>query len=244
MPGTTRWITLRAQHHLQEPPMHLELPKARIHSVREFLKHYLMIVLSILTALGLEAWIEHAHHREAATTASEQIEGEIRTNLIAVRDAVAQNDKSLVSLKAFDALVTDDLKKGMPSAAINQAVRANGNGSGKMHFGIVFPTLLREAWDVAVANQSASWLDSASLKQYSGVYTAQREVNLSSTEATTFLDGPRAVNLMADLELGDVDPRDLLHVIRQEILTISSLQYNLKQLEGQLSDAAAARGKA
>ena len=35
--------------------MHLELPNVRLQSVRDFLKHYLMIVLSILTALGLEA---------------------------------------------------------------------------------------------------------------------------------------------------------------------------------------------
>ncbi|WP_153242627.1 hypothetical protein [Frateuria defendens] len=33
--------------------MHLELPKVPLHSLKDFLKHYLMIVLSILTALGL-----------------------------------------------------------------------------------------------------------------------------------------------------------------------------------------------
>ena len=46
--------------------MHIELPKIRLHSLREFATHYLMIVLSILTALGLEAWIERVHHERAA----------------------------------------------------------------------------------------------------------------------------------------------------------------------------------
>ena len=44
-----------------------------------------MIVLSILTALGLEAWIEHTHHRHAAEVAGAQIEAEIRANLEGVR---------------------------------------------------------------------------------------------------------------------------------------------------------------
>ena len=55
--------------------MHLELPRVRIHSLKDFIKHYLMIVLSILTALGLEAWIEHAHHAHAAEAASRPIPG-------------------------------------------------------------------------------------------------------------------------------------------------------------------------
>ena len=64
--------------------MHLELPKARVESLKDFLKHYLMIVLSILTALGLEGWIEHTHHAHAAETARAQIEAEIRANLAEV----------------------------------------------------------------------------------------------------------------------------------------------------------------
>ena len=51
---------------MEEFNMHFEVPKVKMHSLREFLQHYLMIVLSILTALGLEQWIEGAHHRHAA----------------------------------------------------------------------------------------------------------------------------------------------------------------------------------
>ena len=61
--------------------MLFEFPKVRIDSLKDFAKHYLMIVLSILTALGLEAWIDHAHHQLAAATASAQIEMEIRDNM-------------------------------------------------------------------------------------------------------------------------------------------------------------------
>jgi hypothetical protein len=60
--------------------MHLELPKLRLHTLADFIKHYLMIVLSILTALGLEAWIEHTHHDHAARLATTKIEAEIRVN--------------------------------------------------------------------------------------------------------------------------------------------------------------------
>ncbi|HUA81542.1 MAG TPA: hypothetical protein VL997_14285, partial [Dyella sp.] len=89
--------------------MHLELPQEPLKGIKDFLKHYLMIVLSILTALGLEAWIEHAHHAHAASAASAQIKEELRTDLDSVRDTVAKNEKVLQRLSRLDDLVATAL---------------------------------------------------------------------------------------------------------------------------------------
>ena len=68
--------------------MHIEPPNTRLATYKDFAKHYLMIVLSILTALGLEAWIEHAHHAHAAEAASLHIRTELQANLADVRTSI------------------------------------------------------------------------------------------------------------------------------------------------------------
>lgn len=104
--------------------MHFELPRVRIHSLKDFIRHYLMIVLSILTALGLEAWIEHAHHAHAAAAASRQMSTELCHNLAETRDSLRRNNSTLQSIEKIDAMVIADLKSGLPDAAINQHIRA------------------------------------------------------------------------------------------------------------------------
>ena len=102
--------------------MHLELTKVRLHSLKDFAKHYLMIVLSILTALGLEAWIEHAHHAHAAAAASQQIEAEIRTNLTETHTALKHDAEQLERLNTIRDAVTQDLKTHVPDDAIKQHI--------------------------------------------------------------------------------------------------------------------------
>ena len=69
--------------------MHIEPPKVSMHSVKEFFTHYLMIVLSVLTALGLEALLEHMHHAHAAEAAQQAIETELANNVAEIRSSMA-----------------------------------------------------------------------------------------------------------------------------------------------------------
>ena len=213
--------------------MHLELPKDRIHSLRDFGKHYLMIVLSILTALGLEAWIERAHHAHAAAVASQQIETELRGNLADVRSCIAVDLEGLNSLKALDASVTQDIKAGLPSAVINQHIRAHKD---QFNLSMSTPGLLSQAWDVAVANQSAGWIDTALLRRYSDAYAKQRNTGAWLTQSSTvLLNAPHLVDLLTRINLDiDVDPIDYLTELHQMIITDTEAQRHLKQLELQL----------
>ena len=216
--------------------MLFEFPKVRIDSLKDFAKHYLMIVLSILTALGLEAWIEHAHHQHAAATASAQIEMEIRANLTEAHTDLQQDVAQLKRLDTSRDAVTRDLKAHVPDDEIRQHILAQTRD----HFdlGLTFPTLRHEAWDVVVANQSASWIDHDRMERYSAAYASQRDVITSMSENTALLmNGTGLVDTIADLQTDEAQPREFLHVISQMTAMLGQTVNSLRLLEKQLGAA-------
>jgi hypothetical protein len=216
--------------------MHFEVPKVRMHSQREFMQHYLMIVLSILTALGLEQWIERVHHRHAAEYAGTQIEAELHSNLNDIRSARDINVLKLAPLRELNAAIENDIRQGTPDKLINEHIRARKD---KFILSINWPTFYSQAWDVAVANQSATWIDSELLRKYSAAYAAQREAaTWMTSDSTISLDAKHMVELRTRIDLGrDVDPVDFLSVLHQMINTAAETQSHLEQAESQLLSA-------
>ncbi|WP_266158204.1 hypothetical protein [Dyella silvatica] len=216
--------------------MHVEIPKAKLHSLKEFTMHYLMIVLSILTALGLEQWIERTHHNHAAAFASQQIEAELRANMASVQSSLNNNFEHLKPLQHMDELLTQDIKSGVPDATINQHIQANKD---QFKLSLDWPTLASQAWDVAVANQSAAWLDVNDLRTYSTAYAAQRDAAAWMThDSTLFLTAPRMATLRTELNLGvSVQPVEFVAVLRQMIDTAMQTQSHLQQMEARLAHA-------
>jgi hypothetical protein len=216
--------------------MHFEIPKLPIRGFKDFAKHYLMIVLSILTALGLEAWIEHVHHNHAAVAASQEIEAEIRTNQAEVHTVLQRDAAQLKRLDTIRDEVIQDLKSHVPDDTIKQHILAQT----KDHFdlGLDFPTLRHEAWDVVVANQSASWIERDHMQRYSVAYASQRDVVTAMSEDTALLmNGTGLVDTIADLQTGEVQPREFLHVVSQMRAMIGQTVSNLRQLEQHLDAA-------
>jgi hypothetical protein len=217
--------------------MHVELPEITLESLKDFLKHYLMIVLSILTALGLEAWIEHAHHRHAAEVASEQIDTEIRANLGEVRKSLAQDTHQAEVLAHLRDTLEQDLKNNASDADIQQQILTQVR-SFNFNLNLSWPALRQEAWDVAVANQSASWMDSQRMYRYSAVYAAQRDMRASLTNNLQIvINGPRMIDAMTDLRSGIVQPRDFLHVVAQMAVMQRQAQDELGLLQARMQDA-------
>ena len=213
--------------------MHLEIPKLPAHGFKDFAKHYLMIVLSVLTALGLEAWIEHVHHMHAAALASHQITAELRANLDDVQKSYRSNQQRLVSLQQLDDAIAKDVRDGKPDAAINQHIQALRK---EFRLSLDWPIFANQAWDVAVANQSATWMDGAVFSKYSAAYSKQRDAaNWMSHDSSLFLDAPRLATLSTRIDLGrDVDPVEFLSVLSQMMITSSETQSHLQQVESQL----------
>ncbi|WP_266170604.1 hypothetical protein [Dyella subtropica] len=213
--------------------MHIEIPKVSTHSFKEFAKHYLMIVLSILTALGLEAWIEHTHHEHAAASASAQIENELRGALADVRSSLKTNEERFQPMRDLDAAITKDIREGVPAATINQHIQARKDDFG---LSLNWPVFASQAWDVSVANQSASWVDAAKLRQYSAAYAELRDAASWMThDSTITLDAPHMSTLRTRVTLGmEVDPVEYLVVLRQMINVTTQTQSHLRQLEAHL----------
>jgi hypothetical protein len=216
--------------------MHVEVLKARLESLKDFAKHYLMIVLSILTALGLEAWIEHAHHEHAAQAATAQIEAEIRTNLAEVRGSLAKDGHQAEVLASIRNALLDDFKAHATDRAITSHIQALV-AIDSFNLNLSWPTLRQEAWDVAVANQSASWIDEARMRRYSAAYASQRDMATTlGANLALVMNGPRMMDAMTDLRTSDIQPREFLHVISQMAAMLQQAQNNLRVLEKHLQE--------
>ena len=209
--------------------MHFEVPKLP-HSVKEFAAHYVMIVVSILTALGLEALIEHLHHEHAAEQARHAIEAELHTNLSELRINDAANVKRLAPLNDLAGHLIKNLDDHVPTAAIKadmaQRVKAG------IDFGLFTPTLRHEAWDVAVANQSASYMDPETLRRLSVAYAAQRELNTGAL--TIMFNAPEYLNALTDARVGAADPHEFLRSIQQAVQTMRSAHRKFQDLDQEL----------
>src|ERR1700755_1208212 len=75
--------------------MHVEPLEKLPRSVREFLSHYSMIVLSILTALALEQGLVRLEHHHEAERARLEIEQEIDGNRRQVENSLAETHRYL-----------------------------------------------------------------------------------------------------------------------------------------------------
>lgn len=214
--------------------MHVEIPKGGLKTAKEFLGEYSMIVVSILTALALEHAAQSWHHSHRAHDAEEKIESELRHNLDELHKITEANDKQYKRLEEFRVALRNAIKseKAEDKAVFNELMKKPDN-----HFGLNLksPTLRREAWEVAVASQSASWMSPALLQRYSGLYAQQRETGESVTlNIQLMLNGPAMINTMSSVELGKIDPTALYHTIRQMQGAIDGVQDNLRELEKEM----------
>lgn len=220
--------------------MHFELPNLP-HSLKEFATHYFMIVVSILTALGLEAAVERLHHKHAAEAAQQAIESELRINLADLRDSDAKNQVRLQPLQRLYDQLVKDFDDGLPTAQIKQQMAERVKAG--VDFGVFYPMLRHEAWDVAVANQSASYMEPETLRRLSVAYAAQREVNPGSL--TIFVNVPEFLDALTDARVGAADPHQFLRAVLQARTTVHGAHYKFMELEKELLQAlpAEARGE-
>lgn len=216
--------------------MQLKPMEGRVETLRDFVRNYAMFVVSILTALALEqAALAWTHHR-AAVAATREIEQELRTNLADVRESLRANAQRAPALETQSRALSEALRAGRSKAeTIASVIRPSAE---RFSVGFAFPTLQHEAWDRAVANQSAAYIEAARLGKFSAAYAAQRDIGQIAFQGMTMtLSGPRMVDALGDAELGLVEPIEYLHVLRQYRAALGAVQSNLQQLESQLQTA-------
>jgi len=207
--------------------MHFEVPKSK--SLKEFGGEYLMIVISILTALALEHTVQTFHHRHLAHEAAEKIEAELRINAGEVKEVLKHNEADLKEIKR----VRDELLNAIRDKVADDVLMARFKTDWQpgVILSIKLPTLRHEAWDAAVASQAVTWMPDEQLQRYVTAYADIRDVQtISTVGGTHFIDGPRLMDTLSDLETGAATPHQMLKTLSQVRTAYSSIDGNLQGL--------------
>lgn len=214
--------------------MHFEVPKAK--TLKEFGGEYLMIVISIATALALEHGVQTLHHRHLAHEAAVKIDAEIQINIHELDGALSHNNDQLKKMQAARELLLAGIKDKVDSPLlIKQLLEQQQN---KLGLSIMMPSLRREAWEVAVASQAVSWMQQPQLERYSGIYASMRDVQSIGSGGGNLLDGAGMLNTLSDINMGQGDPKAIYRMLSQMISAYSSTDGNLQDLRNNLAKSA------
>ncbi|MFL6696618.1 MAG: hypothetical protein ACJ8GJ_05585 [Vitreoscilla sp.] len=213
--------------------MHLEPLEKLPRSVREFLAHYSMIVLSILTALALEQVALALEHRHEGKRAKEEIEQEITSN----RKNVEESLKLVRDYRRdWQDLLTRAAAEVKDGTSTNESRLAILIRAGH-RFGDATAALKTAAWDAAVSSHAVDYLDHEDLARYSQLYAQQRFFTQAGYD--TMRDN--AARTVSDLSLsvltGKAEAVPTLAILNSRVRALSILESQLSQtadaLQGQ-----------
>jgi hypothetical protein len=207
--------------------MHFEVPKSK--KLKEFGGEYVMIVISILTALALEHTVQAIHHKQLAQEASEKIEAELRRNAKEVSQVLVHNESDLKEIQRVRAALLQCIRDKVPDGELMARFKTDWKKG--VVLSINTPTLRHEAWDASVANQAVTWMPDEQLQRYVTAYAGIRDAQaLAAIGGTNFIDGPRVLNTLSDVETGEATPRDMLRILSQIRSGYSNVDGNLQTL--------------
>jgi hypothetical protein len=207
--------------------MHLEPFEKLPRSVREFLSHYAMIVLSILTALALEQvalGIEHHHQGERAR---HEIIQEIEANRRAV-------EESLTVTRDFVKVWRDLLHQTVDSVnagkSTNESLLATIEQA-RQHFGDSMPALKSAAWDAALSDHAVDYLEHEELTRFADLYASQRFFS----QALWDIGRDSATRNLSDISLptllGKADPLATITILNSRVRALGIMESHLTQLD-------------
>ncbi|MYM25656.1 hypothetical protein GTP46_23780 [Duganella sp. FT135W] len=210
--------------------MHFEVPKAK--TFKEFGSEYLMIVVSIITALALEHTVQTLHHSHQAHEAASKIDAEIQVNIKELDTTLTHNNAQVAKLESL----RTELLAGIHDKTDEPALIKQLNLKDRLSLAVHVPSLRREAWEVAVASQAVSWMPREQLERYSSVYAGMRDMQAISLSGTNnFLNGPQMQDTISNLQMGQTDTKALYRTLRQMIGAYESIDGNLQGLRDDLA---------
>jgi hypothetical protein len=213
--------------------MHIEPSTHAPTNLKELGIHYVMIVLGILTALGLEAGFEALHHRKLARQTIEQVEVELRANLVESRATLKQNRESVDQLERVYAEVKKLAAQGQAKPAALYGLLTE-----KLRISVSMPGLRRDAWDTALADQALIHMPITELRRLSEAYAAQRDASQSiQTTFNAMASFSRLTDATVDAEFGRGDPVDLIKALNSYRLTLHAVIGVERELEKQLAQS-------
>lgn len=213
--------------------MHVEPEKHPPGTLKEFATHYAMIVISILTALLLEQVALSVEHAREGRQAKVEIEREIRTNQVSIREAAKLTD---VNLTLWNDLLQKTVADVKAKQGTNDTRLAALVAAGR-EFHDSLPPLKTSAWDTAISDHAVNYMDHEDMSRYSELYAAQRM--LAQTMWDTVRD--TAVRNMSDMSvalyMSNAEPLETLRVLDLRVKTLSVIASDLRQLDAAMTDA-------
>jgi hypothetical protein len=207
--------------------MHFEVPKAK--KLKEFGGEYVMIVISILTALALEHAVQSWHHRHLAHEAAEKMQVELRENIKDVKEVLAFNEPKRQALEQVRNQMLTAIRGKTSDAELMRRFEQEWKPAVRLSFRR--PSLSREAWETAVANQAVTWMPREALQRYASAYGWIRDTGaFANTGLQPFLDGPRLRDVMSNVQMGGSNPQEIYRAVNQLLDLYDNLDANLESL--------------
>jgi hypothetical protein len=204
-------------------------PPPKLRNLKLFAGEYVMIVLSIVTALALENGVRQFHQAREAREAARNLDAEIAANISEVRAVVAHNEAEIKRIGKLREILLAEIRAG---ATDKQAVkRAMEASNARFNVSIRTPSLQREAWDVAVANQALSFMPQDQLMRYAKQYANMRDTqSMLLGSGSSFIDWPQLSDTMSNMEMNDITARGLYRVLTQMNFVHESNTNNMRAL--------------
>jgi len=219
--------------------MHVEPLEKLPRSVREFLSHYSMIVLSILTALALEQVALRLEHRHEGARAKEEIELEIASNHQQALEALRATEENV---QAWHALLKRTLAAIRDGSSTNDSrIAALRESSALFHDSL--PSLKTTAWDAALSDHSVNYLGHEDLTRYSQTYAIQRTFTQAMWDTLRESAVRDSSQISLAVLLDKADSYQTAATLDSRMQTISILQSQLSQLEAALREAHTGSGE-
>jgi hypothetical protein len=207
--------------------MHVEPLEKLPRSVREFMSHYAMIVLSILTALALEQILVRLEHHHEAERARQEIMQEIDSNRRQVEDSLAETRRYSATWNALLTRTVADVRAGQ---ATNESLLATV-AQARENFGDSTPALTTGAWDAAISSHAVDYLDPDELRRFSAHYAFQRDFS----QALWRLVQDNITHSISEISLptliGKADPVATIAMLNERTRVLSVMTSQLRQMD-------------
>jgi hypothetical protein len=213
--------------------MHVEPLEKLPRSVREFLSHYSMIVLSILTALALEQVALGMEHRHEGRRAKEEIQQEIASNRAVVEASLKATRENAQAWGALYARALADIKSGASTDESRVAALRDASGL----FRDALPSLKTTAWDAAISDHAVNYLDHADLTRYSELYTFERLFQQAMWDTLRDSGVHDLSSLSMAVAMGKATPDQTITVLNSRLRTLEILESQMAQIGEALKQA-------
>jgi hypothetical protein len=216
--------------------MHTPESHAAPSNLRDFLRSYAMIVLSILTALGFERAAVALHDRNAARDSKMRIERELEADAADLRASMDKNKANMDAARTILKTLLAAITAGKADSAATAVIMSD---SVRAHLSINEVSWQRDAWDAAIADQSASHLAQADLQSYAQIYAQARD----SIEAFHVVVTGQLIGQVPEVQLSAMLNRLDAHDCALLLVRYLAAIQQVNDIEGALADSISGRGK-